>query len=64
MKYIVKCQAASGEIIHEYSLEAKSKQDAYIANHSHPECDRAAMMAYEKGICEYQFVIYPITDMN
>ena len=64
MKYIVKCQAASGEIIHEYNLEAPDRQQAYIANHSHPEYDRAAMMAHEKGIYEYQFVIYPITEMN
>ena len=64
MKYIVKCQAESGEIINEFSLEARNENDAHIKSHAHPEYEKSMLMAHEKGICEYQFVIYPLTDMN
>ena len=64
MKYIVRCQAETGEIIHEYSLEAKSQEDAHIRNHKHSQYDASMQKAFEKGIREFQFVIYPLTDMN
>lgn len=64
MKYIVRCQAESGKIINEYTLEAKSQEDAHIRNHQHPQYDASMQKAFEQGIREYQFVVYPITDMN
>lgn len=64
MKYIVRCQAEAGEIINEYTLEATSQEDAHIRNHQHPEYDASMQKAFEQGICEFQFVIYPLSDMN
>ena len=64
MNYIVRCQAKSGEIVNEYTLEATSQEDAHIRNHQHPQYDASMQKAYEQGIREFQFVVYPITDMN
>lgn len=64
MKYIIRCQAISGEIVNEFSLDAYDENDARIKSHSHPEYEKSMLKAHEQGICEYQFVIYPLTDMN
>lgn len=64
MKYRVVCQASDGQVIHEYYIEAKNNMDAGVKNHQHPDYERAAMKAYDKGISEYQYVIDPITNLN
>lgn len=64
MKYRVVCQAENGEIIHSYYVEAKNQMDAGFKNHQHPDYDKAAMKAIEKGVTEFQYVIDPITNLN
>ena len=64
MKYRVRCQAANGEIIHEYYISANNKTDAAIQNHKSPDYDKSAMMAFEKEVFEYQYVIDNVNDLN
>ena len=64
MKYRVRCQAATGEIIHEYFINASYKIDAQIKHRKSPEYDKSAMMAYEKEVFEYQYVIDNVNDLN
>jgi len=63
-KYRIRCQAANGEIIHEYYLQARNDKDAALKNHRHPDYERSAFMALEKGIYEYQYVVEPVMNLN
>jgi len=63
-KYRIRCQADNGEIINEYVVEALNEKEAAVKNHQHPEYERSAFMALEKGIYEYQYVIDPVLNLN
>jgi len=63
-KYRIRCQADNGEIINEYVVEARNEKEAAVKNHRHPEYERSAFMALEKGIYEYQYVIDPVLNLN
>lgn len=63
-KFVVKCFTSSGEIINEFTLEAHNETEARIKSHEHPEYDASMMKAHERGIHEYQFVIYDLAELN
>ncbi len=63
-KYRIRCQAENGEILNEYFLMARNDKEAAVKNHRHPEYERSAFMALEKGIYEYQYVIDPVINLN
>lgn len=62
--YRVRCRAVSGEVINEYFLSANDERQAAVKNRRHPDYERSAFMALEKGIYEYEYVIEAVELLN